>query len=856
MIRVRVPVGSKVNLETLIDNLQSFSFTNYVTNRFNKMIGNSGTFISLALPDSLKATLISQSQFTIAAGWGITDAGDYINIASPVTVTFSGISNDKGYCVKLVYKEAGTDPVTVLNGFMYDSVGTNNIVQYSKYSDSYSVITEEITDGMDYSDMMLARTDKDIYLATFATTGATKGAFEDLRPEQQLKFEPAFLDPDDVVKKTSGYVTDELKINADLKLSDATRTFTARVTTSGLNITSSSGNTNLNLRKADGTLAGYFDFANKAMYIDGKRVKTEATTATSITSVATKPLNLRLDSVFSNRSDYLTNVATSSNLSYTHRLGGMSNHINAFIKWGWDSLTAGVASNKITISATQMPEISTIDQNSMDSLIGHYVYVENLTAGNSNLKITAVTYTNPNFVFTVTYADGSTFSNVNTTGKTARIHPNGDEYYIVAVPRNSVDSAYDVDSRVEARVVFRESPTAPVSTDVTMQLLPQVAYRFIAATRFSDSYSEFTDFTSSSLISHAQVTNSGVTLSAGQTDRGFSVTALGPSWTDVAEAYEVEYWKYGQSSNKSYIVSQNLPVDVPVVVDGAYEGTIRPLICGQGVATAMSFGKVNAGSIEMLANYSVIADFKLGAAIGNYMEGYVSLTAAASQATTGFWDIFSYTGIQWGSITLSGCVNQFNVQLSGITNGLQSIGFEGTPLQTIYLSGVGELDVYTSFKLGSAGGLGNVINGQYYGTFSNGGVYNPSFSIAMTPFTWGSQARNAFEIGKITLPIDYKLSKILFFPDYYANESSTNNVYIRVIQNGIDPGESNYLETGNAAIRKGTMLVQDTNMILDGNQELTVEFYIEDANGDPVTTSTVTAAGRVVLMGYPYFRTK
>lgn len=215
MARIKVPSGTKQNLETVFDDLQSIAADN-LKRRILKVFDRFGPIVDvkagiLTGGTSLQVTTGSNLSVNIAAGEALLENGNLIRIDSGDSETLSGVSASTAYVIILTYAEEGTVPVTAQNAFLYDvSGGTPYSTKKTRYIDAYTITYPEVET---FADITTELSDNKIALGvikiasngtsfqssfTFDGVAAISGVVE-LRHLYSLKINSSLLNEDDIV---------------------------------------------------------------------------------------------------------------------------------------------------------------------------------------------------------------------------------------------------------------------------------------------------------------------------------------------------------------------------------------------------------------------------------------------------------------------------------------------------------------------------------------------------------------------------------------------------------------------------------------------------------------------------------
>jgi hypothetical protein len=152
MERISAPNGSQVNLETLIDTVQSRALLN-INNRIKSIVSTPGFLLSVtngAYSADFSLSL-NNSDSTISCFTGSAIFPNYEYVTTTVALTIANPcvgQTTKGFAVILNYRESGTSPVKALNAFVYDKLGSASLSRNTVFTDSAFLTTVEITSNI------------------------------------------------------------------------------------------------------------------------------------------------------------------------------------------------------------------------------------------------------------------------------------------------------------------------------------------------------------------------------------------------------------------------------------------------------------------------------------------------------------------------------------------------------------------------------------------------------------------------------------------------------------------------------------------------------------------------------------
>lgn len=156
-MKIKVPSGTIQKLETVFDDLQTFEAAN-LKNRLQTVLNDTfgiplrtvnGVIDSTFFKVDRADTATSKTKYTIQPGSAITESGEYLNITDVFTGTnINNAQADTFYLIKAGYVEAGTDSITAMNSFLYDSAGTTPYSsKYSRFQDSFSILNVAVLEA-------------------------------------------------------------------------------------------------------------------------------------------------------------------------------------------------------------------------------------------------------------------------------------------------------------------------------------------------------------------------------------------------------------------------------------------------------------------------------------------------------------------------------------------------------------------------------------------------------------------------------------------------------------------------------------------------------------------------------------
>lgn len=142
MKKTRIPNGSKVNFETSVDNIQLDSYAN-LTNRIKLLFATGGVFFTQSgdvLNTELSLGLANgNTGLSIAAGKALDTTGNFYELEQ-TTISNASTRADGFYIISLKYKELGSNPVQISNGFAYDPLGNGALSKKTRFADSYDMV--------------------------------------------------------------------------------------------------------------------------------------------------------------------------------------------------------------------------------------------------------------------------------------------------------------------------------------------------------------------------------------------------------------------------------------------------------------------------------------------------------------------------------------------------------------------------------------------------------------------------------------------------------------------------------------------------------------------------------------------
>lgn len=274
----KLPSGSKQSLESVFDNVQSDQQAN-LTNRVKLLFDSLGLNLDFVTGSdqgndfAMTVQGTSDEQLAITSGKALTESIEYINFTGQTVDLTNRTVSDGQYIVALEYKMVKSDPVTVMQGFLYDATGNEDYTdRNTKIDDSYKI--SFVSTDTDIATSLGNLTDKQIGLAvvqvstdSFDTTSwsfdgeTASGGLIDLRDRERLAFASTLFDDSTFFFKdrnnTGSYsVTGNTEFNGDV-------TMTGNVTTDTIQM--SAGNEeNTNIQ---GTSASVFNVSGQPVVL-------------------------------------------------------------------------------------------------------------------------------------------------------------------------------------------------------------------------------------------------------------------------------------------------------------------------------------------------------------------------------------------------------------------------------------------------------------------------------------------------------------------------------------------------------------------------------------------------------------
>ncbi len=203
MNKYKLNIGTKVNFTEAFDNTQNLAYENLLV-RFNSLLKVKGV-LSLATP----VTAYDADTIIIPANTYFFENGEVVKINAAISKNTTDFVLTPGttYVLIIKYKTAGSQSVSALNGFYYDSGDSPSTVKYTVFTDSYELkVKEWIGISYESDEIPLCH-----FMAAPNNTINLEAIFEDLRP--QLFFNDMVLDPSAVVLRDSPVSVESLSLN-------------------------------------------------------------------------------------------------------------------------------------------------------------------------------------------------------------------------------------------------------------------------------------------------------------------------------------------------------------------------------------------------------------------------------------------------------------------------------------------------------------------------------------------------------------------------------------------------------------------------------------------------------------------
>ena len=665
MNRIKVPSGSKLSIFSTFENLQDQIASN-IKYRFLQLFFRYGainnTYAATQTTDtdafevSLNLAGSFQRRFEIQLGEGATESGELVRLDSTILVkhldsvlTALGLSIQPNsyYMIKLRWKLAGTEPLTVMDGFRYDPGDPESVQNYSKYVDDIEVIAVDISsetidtylDNVTVDEFPLAilktnaSSNLDSSSWVFLSSTAVDGVI-DLRGRVSLKINPKLLPDDYVLMRghdytgvnsiigTFRFVDLEANQFSLIDINNSGNSFVFSPTLSGWSLAPVSDNHDLTINTSAGIQLAKFDFYNQKLvlkdlevdndiYVAGRKVMVEPTVNSGLSPSI---LNFHIEEIRGaglSASDVDPSIA--SKMSLDAGFGGYSNLVAVKFKWNYDAVTGTGGINEFNAY------IETGVNFAANELNGYFLEVP--SHGGINLSIfgnDATTVGGMTKLYVAPPAggvyNGSLYAAVDALNP-AKIHSNADRYQLVAVPeRNSTIQMGEIEN------VDVISPTSTTEMEKTLYIKNGLKYRYrIRAAKgmgyFTSDYTPWVSYPtdgSAELLQVPNITDDGE-IGAYSTRSGFAVTIGG--WT-AAEKFEVCYSADAvpdfSNSNHPRVLSSARVIEVQPGAQATYKIKVRPLIAGQQVITDAEVAShqvsVSAGGSGNLPTDQVIID--------------------------------------------------------------------------------------------------------------------------------------------------------------------------------------------------------------------------------------------------------
>jgi len=552
MDKYKVNAGSKVSLTTAFDTVQSYISGNIVK-RFFKLFKTKGVFDTQSASTGLKATALSTTSLSIAAGSVLLESGDMIVLDSAVTVAPLSLltcSAATSYKLVIKYSSLGSEPIIASNGFYYDKTGDDPYTtKFAKYTDSYSFVLKLTSASLETDEHAICSFTTDTPATTFDTA-----SLADLRTIAKL--ESDLIDPADVVMTLGN------------------STITGNLTVTGVLM-------------SEGSFVELQDNSFIAPSIKNFRITNIAGQQPTHTFFKTNPNDYSGDEM-DMRGKIATNYVNSTDWS---KPTTTSNKLDVTVEWGYVNIlgTGNSSTNTFTITQGTTPANNT--------LTDYYLWIPSRA---ENLRITG----NTGQVLSLENENGTEWTNSGFTlvaGSEAWIHSNADQYFVTAIP--VLNAVQDKTKAKQGIAALAESPTLQ---QAVLTLDPGTQYYFKiygqkgkvkteVVTMASGSWGNSIAYASPALIKHPDIDSTDATVTAASTTNGFNVAISG--WS-LAESFEICYTLDNNGANftdarQTRIITSARSIDVTTSAISNWYIKCRPLIAGQQVASDATLNTIH-----------------------------------------------------------------------------------------------------------------------------------------------------------------------------------------------------------------------------------------------------------------------
>lgn len=603
MERVIVNEGTKVNLYNLFEDLQNYSQTNDI-NTLGQMIGTFGVnalMVSGIIDPSdtaFKVTNYSAGVVAIGAGEGLTEAFNYLYLASPGTTQNVDSLGDGWHTLYVKHNQTYNTPVDIMSGFAY---GISGIAQ--RNSRAHDGITFQWDTDPGVSGIVLA--DVNIY------SGYVTGDIEDRRQENVLQFSN---------KAIPGYHIQ----NTDTGTTSATFAV---------------GGALVNGAIVGGSLVELVPIPP----LPPPNVRIVDVWPSTVSSVRRKSFDSQLCAEV--RTGLITHEASVSiKFGYDNIIG-----------WGQGASSHNIQFMDLLVAVGIKPAIAE------NSLAGYYIYAPKLslswligsnTASNSSGRVVLTTTPvtgHSQYIGQYTFGPGDWI-----------IHSNAEAYEIVVTPVTETGEL--VPSERYEETVMQPTSGAPVlqkTMDLFIGEQVEIKARAIHGSQKSaytvmemGAYSKQAPFITQQnytvpyLVQLPGIDSTGASVGATPTSNGFLINITPGVWANIATDYELCWTtdaagaNFSNPAHEKRVVSQT-SYDVSTSSQQQYFIAVRPLMAGQAVAAAKtcSTQSGSAGTLPQDTTLVIPANLlSFSGVIGAYQAGtqswtVTSLYSPASQTT-------------------------------------------------------------------------------------------------------------------------------------------------------------------------------------------------------------------------------
>lgn len=674
MDKIKVHSGTKQKLETVFDNLQTHIAGN-ITKRINGLSTTRGILtdaIDINSANALKLASASTSTLTLQPGNVYFPNGEMLTIAGVQNITTSFLtSSTAGYhyiLVKLKYNSVGSEPITVMTGFNYNTI-SGEYQQYAKYSDSYTITYQDILatnfnintiiNAIQADEVVLGLLKTDDDSETFYTDSWTLGTYTatagvvDLRNLNTFKLSKSIYSEYDVILKDRSSVGNN-GLNGSLNISGylaaANYLYSPQLiinngTGYNLAMYSEAGVANvgfqcggydfpINYMNTAGTKFMQIDIANNQLYINTDSAKITNTHTVNISGSLNVTGEIRSQGyLVKTAADEIGNNITNFQITtkkgnYQRMYESLSNstrqlfsvNINDFSKlyttfvWGKSNITG----TSKTGSTFEMITADT-DNWTIDYWKGLYLYVPSIPINLQIVSNDGTEISNGNKItrLYVVKEDNVGWSDINNTYNNCSIHANAEDYNILLTKCKSADDAKALEGFDPITFVAHSTS----NTEKTLTYTGGVDAGYYYTAKIKGSKGGFrTDWFSMNngnpvYIYPEYLTTSGISLIGTTTGAGFDLTIKGDSW-NMADCYEFAYststegasFDPDTAADVTIKTSYEKKISITSNVMGMFHCVARPIIAKCSVCNPQDYvqTQVLAGAGGKMPNIEIL----------------------------------------------------------------------------------------------------------------------------------------------------------------------------------------------------------------------------------------------------------